>query len=291
MRSRDRNAASVTAPVSESARTRAAAIRRKAGQAMGYGRGTRLTLILSVVFLLTLAVGIYALSEGVYMAGYLFVGDAPWLNILAYAVMGLLALTLALPLAASVYRQACLAVLGSGFASPAENLPVAQARPEPVGFFYPFTSGRAYIRCLAVGLETLAWLTLMVGLPVAGFRSLEGLVAYLENGGMAGGLGDLLTLGAGILCLAFGVLMLFLSGWRSGFAYLAFVHEDLPLGEVNRYFKGFRRSFVRPFVLRISMTGWMLLSVAAVLVPLVLHTIPWGLCCGAMYGAELERKG
>ena len=250
MRSRDRNAASVTAPVSESARTRAAAIRRKAGQAMGYGRGTRLTLILSVVFLLTLAVGIYALSEGVYMAGYLFVGDAPWLNILAYAVMGLLALTLALPLAASVYRQACLAVLGSGFASPAENLPVAQARPEPVGFFYPFTSGRAYIRCLAVGLETLAWLTLMVGLPVAGFRSLEGLVAYL-----------------------------------------AFVHEDLPLGEVNRYFKGFRRSFVRPFVLRISMTGWMLLSVAAVLVPLVLHTIPWGLCCGAMYGAELERKG
>jgi hypothetical protein len=84
--------------------------------------------------------------------------------------------------------------------------------------------------------------------------------------------------------------MLFLSGRRAGFSYLALIHEELPLGEVNRYFKGFDRSFTRPFALRLSMTGWMLLSVAAVLIPFVLHTVPWSLCMGAVYGAELERR-
>jgi hypothetical protein len=90
--------------------------------------------------------------------------------------------------------------------------------------------------------------------------------------------------------LLLGLLALLLSGRRAGFAYLAFIHAPLSLGEVNRYFKGFRRGILAPLALRLSLLGWVALSVVAVLVPFVLHTIPYALCCSAVYGAGMTRK-
>ena len=274
------------------ARAAAALVRRRARAVLNGlgGRGNRLTLVLASLVLLTVAVGIYSLSAGGYTIAFLLLGDSPWPDMIAYALLGVLGVTVGLPLMASVFRLACLMTLRAYPGSVSHDLPVTQDVPEPVAIFYPFTSLRAYGRSLAIGLEALGWTVLWAGIPLGGFRLLCLLFDYLALQGVSALLCDLMTLAVFPLCLGFGGLMLFLSGRRAGFGFLAFVHEDLSLGEINRYFHGFKRGFVRPFILRMSMVGWIALSILAVLVPFVLHTIPYGLCCGAVYGAELEQR-
>lgn len=269
----------------------AADMRRRAGGVLDDGRGIRLTLVLAVVVVLTATVGAYILGEAVYGLGFLLLGESVWADVAAYAVMGALGLFGVLPLMMGAYRLACLSYpprRGD------ETLPVVASStvaPALADLFYPFTSLRAYGRTFALVLGFLGWLTLAVAVPAVGFRALSLLLTYaVEEGMLEAALRGPLTLLGGILCLAFGILMLFLSGYRAGFSYLAFVHEPLSLGEVSRYFKGFRRSFIRPFVLRVSLLGWVAVSILAVLVPFVAHTIPYGMCCGAVYGAELRRK-
>ncbi len=275
-----------------SRRVRAADIRRKARLVLD-GRSVpqnRMTLILSLIVVLVTAVGVYMLSIGLYMVGYLIVGDALWLDIATYGLMGLLALLLVLPLASATWRLACLMTVRSTVSAMPSGLPVTAATPTLSEVFHPFTSLRAYGRTLVVGLETLGWAILSVGLPLAGYRTLAGVFAQMANRGVHTSLCNLLTGVSLLLCLAFGVLMLFLSGLRAGFGYFVFIHDGISVSEVNRYFRGFRRGFVRPFVLRISLAGWVALSVVAILVPFLLHTIPYGLCCGAVYAGELKRK-
>lgn len=274
-----------------SARAQAEHIRSRARRILdGHGtKGNRMTLILAVVILLTVGVGSYLIAVGLYMVGYLLFGAVLWLDVVAYALMGVVGLLIVLPLAASVFRLACLAVLRADESASEDALPAVADQPELIQLFHPFTSRAAYLRCMAVGLETLVWTLLAVGLPLSGFHALAAWFNHLAHSGVAGWLCTLMTVAVVPLCLAFGILMLFLSGRRAGFSYLAMVHAELPLSEVNRYFKTLRRGFVRPFVLRMSLTGWVVLSIVTVLVPFVLHTIPYGLCCGAMYGRELKR--
>lgn len=298
MDARSVSAAVPAAPAGRSvgSRERAALVRHKArGVLNGFGgKGNRLTLVLAVVLLLTVGVGLYAISVGLYMVGYMVFGDYLWLDAVTYALMGVLGLTLLLPLAASVFRLACLMTLraypDSVQADRPSVLPVTRETPELVRIFYPFTSFRAYRRSMAVGLEALGWTALWAGIPAWGFYLLSRLFDSLAERGVPAPLCSLMTAAVLPLCLGFGLLMLFLSGRRAGFGFFVFVHDQLTLGEVNRYFRGFQRSFVRPFVLRLSLAGWFALSVLAVLVPFVLHTVPYGLCCGAMYGAGLVRK-
>ena len=251
--------------------------------------GNLLTLVLALVVLLTMAVGVYMVSVGLYAVGYLAMGEALWLDIATYGLMGLLGVLLVLPSAVAVWRLACLFTVQAGLYTPSADLPIASARPTPEQLFYPFTSLRAYGRTLAVGLETLGWTVLTVGIPAMGYRALALTFADLANRGLHTTLCTLLTGVSLLLCIAFGVLMLFLSGRRAGFGFFVFAHEVLPLAEVRRYFKGFRRGFARPFILRISLTGWIVLSVVAILVPFVIHTAPYALCCSAIYATELER--
>ena len=263
-------------------------IRRCARGMLDGGRGQRLTLVLAVITVLTAGVGAYMLGAATYAVGYLIAGDSLWADVAAYAVMGMLGLFGVLPLMMGAYRLACLAY------PPRENgveLPRVTAAPTLGEVLHPFTSWRAYGRSMAVGLEHLGWFTLMAVIPVVGDRVLTLVLDYLTEAGylMEEWFEPLVALG-GLGFLVFGLLMFFLSGYRAGFAYLAFVHDPLPLGEVNRYFKGFRRSFIRPFVLRVSLLGWVAVSILAVLVPFVAHTIPYGMCCSAVYGGELERK-
>ena len=275
----------------------AASLRHTARRLLDGGKGIRLTLVLGVVVLLTLSVGLYLLADGVFMAGYLLFGWSKWLDVVAYAMVGVSGILVALPLAVSVYRLACLACLADrrAYALPAGaplpvELPTTTDTPALAGLFHPFTSLRAYGRALALGLEYLGWTVLVVILPVVGYRGLAALLDYLPSRGMSPAVCDLLTMVSPVGCLLFGAGMFLLSGLRAGFGYLALVHDDLPLGEVNRYFRGFRRGVIRPLVLRLSLAGWVILSVVAILVPFVLHTIPYALCCAAAYGAELERR-
>lgn len=273
-------------------RTGSAELRLKARRILdGAGKKSpRMTLILAVTTLLTLAVGSYMVASAAYMVGSLLGASVFWSDVIAYSVLGVLALFVVLPLGASVFRLACLAVLDQrAYASPV-GLELTDATPELIQLLYPFTSRRAYGRCMAVGLEALGWLLLWGGVPALGYGLLAEHFAHLATRGVSTELCGLLTFLAFVVCLGVGILMLFLSGRRAGFGFLVFAHPDLPVRAVNRYFKGFRRSFARPFALRMSFTGWILLSILAVLVPFILHTIPWGLCSAALYGATLERK-
>lgn len=250
--------------------------------------GQRLTLVLAVIAVLTAGVSAYALGSATYAVGFLLAGDSLWLNLAAYGVVGLLGILGVLPLMMGAYRLACLAY------PPRDNgvvLPRTAVSPSMGELLYPFTTLRAYGRSLALGLELLGWCILVAVIPTAGEWGLTVVLDYLTVAGYMPEVWfePLVSLG-GLGFSSFGLLMLFLSGYRAGFAYLAFVHDPLPLGEVNRYFKGFRRSFFRPLALRLSLLGWVVLSILAVLVPFVAHTIPYGMCCSAVYGGELERK-
>ncbi len=268
-------------------RTQAAMVRRRARRVL---EGNRMTLILSVIVLLVTAMGGYLVSVALYMAGYLYFGDALWVDLATYALMGVSGLFLVLPLGVGVWRLACLMTLRAQAASRSPHLPVTRDCPTLDQLFYPFSSFRAYGRTLAVGLESLGWFSLYAGIPAIGFSILRHIFATMSVRGVHMTLCNLLTLASLVLCVAVGLLLFFLSGRRVGFGYFVFVHDGLALKEVNRYFRGFRRGFVRPFVLRMSLTGWMALSVVAVLIPFVVHTVPYALCCGAVYAAELERK-
>jgi hypothetical protein len=217
-------------------------------------------------------------------------------------------------------RRSCLtARQGCPSAGEAPNLLAVDESPELWGLFQPFTSLRAYGRALAVGLEWLGWGLAVFGIPALCFRissllrSVSDAVSDVASDAVSDAVSDaaggtvseavlpfldgLDPAAAGILAvmiplagLLLGLLALLLSGRRAGFAYLAFIHAPLSLGEVNRYFKGFRRGILAPLALRLSLLGWVALSVVAVLVPFVLHTIPYALCCSAVYGAGMTRK-
>ena len=268
-------------------RTQAAMVRRRARRVL---EGNRMTLILAVIVLLVTAMGVYLGSVALYMAGSLYFRDALWLDPATYALMGVLGLFLVLPLGVGVWRLSCLMTLRISDTPRFPGLPYTKDRPTLDQLFQPFSSFRAYGRALAVGLESLGWFLLYAGIPAVGFGILHHIFATMSVRGVHMTLCNLLTLASLVLCVAVGLLLFFLSGRRVGFGYFVFVHDDLALKEVNRYFRGFRRSFARPFALRMSLVGWMLLSVVGVLIPFVIHTVPYALCCSAVYAAGLERK-
>lgn len=268
-------------------RAQAAQIRRKARQVLA---GNRMAFVLALLFLLTALVGVYMIADGLYMVGYLLWGSVLWLDIAAVVIAVLLVALLVIPLAASICRMACLmtaCTLGSD--SLQEQSDIHQ-RITPEQLFHPFTSRCAYGRAMAVGLESLGWALLTLGIPAVAYALLAQTFDSLANRGIHTTLCNLLTAASFLVCLGFGFLMFFLSGRRVGFGYWVFIHEELSLREVNRRFRSARRSFGRLLVLRISLVGWVALSVVGVLVPFVIHTIPYALCCHAVYAAELEKK-
>jgi hypothetical protein len=251
------------------------------------GSSHRLTLTLSLIFVLTAGVALYAAVSGLYMAGLLLFGETVWLEAAADTLFILLLLGLVLPLVASVWRLACLMTAPDG--DTVDGLPVSVPTATLSELFYPFTSFRAYGRTMAVAMEGLAWFALFLGLPVLSFRLLYTLVIPMTSA--AGALNGLLTAASALACLGIAVSFFSLSGLRAGFGYFVFVHETVTLGDVNRYFKGFRRSMLSVLRLRVSLVGWYALSVAALFVPFVFHTLPYTLCCTALYSRQLKRYG
>ena len=156
----------------------ASEIRRRARGILDDGRGLRLTLALAVVVVTTAAVGAFLLGEAVYAVGDLIFGDSLWVDVAAHGVMLLLGLFGVLPLTMGTYRLACLAY-------PPKHreveLPVVEAQPELAEMLQPFTSWRAYLRSLAVGLELAGWVTLIAVIPLVGETKRTSSSAYTDS--------------------------------------------------------------------------------------------------------------
>lgn len=266
----------------------AADIRHRArGVLGGYsGRVSHwMTLVLALVFVMTAAVALYMATGGLATAGYFIFDEAVWVDAVTNVLLVASYLVWILPLLASVWRLTCLMTAPDG--AVVDGMAVSVPSATLTELFYPFTSLRAYGRVMAVVMESLGFTVLAVGLPVLLFR-----LALLTLGSLAESapvLYALLGVAVFLFCFSLGVLFFFLSGRRAGFGYFVFIHDWMPLGEVNRYFRGFRRSFTAVFCLRISLAGWYALSVAGMLVPLLLHTAPYGLCAAAAYARSLRR--
>ncbi|MBR5123643.1 MAG: hypothetical protein IKU90_00805 [Clostridia bacterium] len=246
----------------------------------------RLTLTLAIVLVLTAGMALYAAVSGLYMAVDILWSEVIWAEVAVDGLFGLLFLALILPLMASVWRLACLMTAPDG--EVVDGMPVSVPSATLGELFYPFTSLRAYGRTMAVALEGAAWALLIVGFSALGSLILPVYVIPLipvneTVQGLLSAVGMLVLSGA-----ALGIF--FLSGRRAGFGYFVFVHEDMTVRDVNRYFGGFRRSAKTAFCLRMSLAGWYALSVAAILMPFVFHTIPYTLCCAATYSRNLPRR-
>lgn len=266
------------------------AITRRRARAALQGRSGRsshrMLLVLSLVIILTAGIALYAAVGCLATAGYILFDEAPWVDTAAALLDVALLLGLILPLCGGVFRMACLMTPPDG--ESAEGLPLWIPQVTLSELFYPFTSLRAYGRVMAVTMEALGFTVLTVGVPVLLFRLALLTCASLAETSPV--LFALLAVAAFTVCAALGLLFFFLSGRRAGFGYFVFIHDSIPLGEVNRYFGGFRRPLTTVFCLRLSLTGWYAVSVVGLLVPLFLHAAPYGLCCGAAYARSLQRR-
>ena len=267
---------------------RASVTRRQARASLksrSQGRGHRMILVLSLTIILVVGVALYMAVGCLATAGYILFGEALWVDAAAAVLTVLLLLGLVLPLCGGVFRLACLMTAPEEGST--EDLPVWLPEASLSELFYPFTSLRAYGRVMAVVMESLGFTALSVGLPILLFRLALLTLRPLTQSTPV--LYALLAVVVFLFCFSLGALFFFLSGRRAGFGYYVFVHDWMPLGEVNRYFRGFRRSFAAVFCLRISLAGWYALSAAGLLVPLFLHAAPYGLCSAAAYARSLRR--
>ena len=249
------------------------------------GLSHRLTLTLGVILLITVSIALYAAVACLALAGEFALGDALWIDAVANCLLVMLELGLTYPLVVSLGRLSCLMAAPDGEVS--HGMAVSVPTPDLTEIFYPFTSLRAYGRTMAVGMEALAFLLCGIGLPV-----LLGRLAWLSmlTAGWETWLRGLIMVGIVILGLGWGFGVLLLSGRRMGFGHFVFVHEELSLGDANRYYRTLNRPLLPALCLRLHLLGLYALSVVAICVPFVFHSIPFGFCCKAVYGRELKRR-
>lgn len=247
------------------------------------GISHRLLLTLSVITVMTVAIALYTAVACLATAGYLVFGeDALWVDAVSNTLFVALCLILVLPLTVSVRRLAALMAAPDG--EVVRGMAISVPTPTLTELFYPFTSLRAYGRTMAVGMEGLAFLLCGMGVPI-----LAGRLVWLsmQTAGMAPWLRALIMTGMVLLGLGWGFGTLLLSGLRAGFGYFVFVHGDLSLGDINRFYRSHRRTLLPAFCLRLRLLGLYGLSAVGICVPFVFHSIPLGLCCAAVLGCDL----
>ena len=248
------------------------------------GKEHRLQLILAelLVIFLSLAVPMMldCLSFLIYTLPYFTdVKNLTWLVILRGVLWGANALLIALPLLCGLYRMAVLMVRAS------------EDTGTPIGAWeclYPFTSWRAYTRTLYVGIRALFRLILTLLPPVVilwgAAWGLPLLGKYCP---------PILSVVLWMLAIAAACLTLLgMALWNArgaGFAYRVFAHPEQPLFALSDTFRSTPRRASTPLLMRLSLAGWFLLSMLAVLVPLLIHTLPYILLTEAVYGQSLEN--
>lgn len=255
------------------------------------GINNRLIFVLSLLIILTAAMTLYLILGGLYSGAAAILGDQPYLEPTADLLFGLCLVFVILPMLTALWRMASLMTAPDGEVRDGMTVQIPSVSVADV--FYPFTSPRAYLRTMTVAMDALAWLILPLVLLLT-LLPIHAALAWAEPH-----LPTWLTLGTLIMivdglfvpfCVLVGLLTFFLSGKRAGFGYFVFIHEELTVKDIKRYLRGFKRPLWRVFALRLSLAGWMILSVVGCLLPLLIHAAPYGLLCSASYAAGLERK-
>ena len=273
-----------------------AVIRRRARELLGGhsdGVNNRLILILAMAIIMAVAMTVYLVLGGVYSAAAALWGELPTLDAVLTLAFGVSFVCLILPMLTALWRMACLMTAPDGETVGSMRVSVPSVSVADV--FYPFSSPRAYGRTMTVAMDGIAWLILPVVLVLiteVGYAALttsESLTAWLTEETLTV-IADILRFCCVSVSCGVGLLTFFLSGRRAGFGYYVFVCDDWSMRDVRRFFRGFGRSPLRVLALRLSLVGWMLLSIVGFLLPLVIHAAPYGLLCSACYAASLPRK-
>ncbi len=267
------------------ARTRPAAVRERARCVLRSG-GCRLHFLLCYVVVLTMAVGLYLAISGIYLAGVLVFGEVVWLDVACNALLVLALGLVVLPLITSIWEIACRMVAARD--PDPETSTSARFTPALRDLFAPFASPQAYGRTMVVALEVVAWLAVILGLPVVLWRVAA--LPFADYAGMSAPLARILPIALRILSVPLGLGAFLLSCRRVGFGYHVFANPELSLNDAARFFRTFKRPILPALCLRLSMVGWMLLSVLGILLPFIFYTLPYATLSAAVYGRTLERK-
>lgn len=265
-------------------------IRRRARAVMDTD-GNRLTLCTALLCVITLSLGLLALTDCLLCVWELIGNDrAAWVLTLCNVLVLALAILVVLPLVTAVYRMAVLMVAQ---ADRSECRPVTADVTVDVtagDCLYPFTSLRAYLRTMLVGLEALIWLALCVLIPVGAYAALDRWLMPICRAHLTPFACRAVALLGVALAVAIGFGICALSCRRAGIGYAVFSHEELSWRQINRSFRRQARPIAPVMWTRLSLTGWVLLSLVLVLVPFVIHTVPYGMLSAAVYGEELWAR-
>lgn len=230
------------------------------------------------VLILTLA-PVLTLSSLQY-AGELLGGiAADILTWASYGLIGLIILLVGLPMAAAVYRIAVIESLRpvpAGFGAE-DDVPAYASGWEAVGdalrdCFYPFSSARAFGQCLRAGLGWLLRVGELLLLPVLcvlAFRCR--LWAFLPL--IPAALTAVKT-AAVIVTVMVTILLAVFSGSPAVYAFSVLAPADGVRVSMLRVLWGRRGTHKTMTLLRLRMAMWVILSAAAVIVPLFLITLP-----------------
>ncbi len=252
------------------------------------GAQHRLTLILGLVMVLGAALAVPMMLECLLLLSELLTvfssgENVVWPTVLYYVLNGLILLLITMPLVAAWGRMAILITDNHGkpVSTPTTVVGIGE-------LLYPFTSREAYLRTLYVALRGLGCLLATV-LPPAGLIFVAKLWLPMISQNVPLIVYNLLwVLHIGVACLLLLTLAL-LTCRMAGLAYFVFSAPERSLKDIRQDFVRCRRPCVLPLWLPISFLGWIVVSVLAVFVPLVLHTAPYMLLAWASYGKCLKE--
>lgn len=250
--------------------------------------GNRLTLVLALVVAMGLGFAIPVMLDCVLLVAAILGGKiALWLEILHGVLFWGSLLFVTLPILCGVYR---LAVLMTKNAEQGQEIaPTPNMKVSLGECLYPFTSAKAYLRTLYVGLQALVSAALVIGVPV-GIGMLSTLWMPLLKEELAPALYVLVWLLHAAVILGSGIGFLCLVSRRAGMSYGVFAYPDVAVRELNRHFISCRRSVSLVLWLTVGFAGWILLSLVAVFIPFLVHTIPYMMLTAAAYGQFLDLR-
>lgn len=250
--------------------------------------GNRLTLVLGIMVTIGLGFAVPMMLDCLLVIADVLSalsdkGEVLW-PVVTYAVVAIVVFALfTLPLLVSLFRMAALmmeAHTNAEWGRPQKRIGLGE-------LLYPFTSLHAYGRTLLVALRSVAGVVLVLVPPAALIVAAAWWVPLVSSGlpGVVHVLLWIFNISAACVALAF------LAVWRAraaGFGYLVFCRPDVSVKELYQTFKSCRRTAALPLWLLLSFVGWSLVSLLAVFIPFLVHTLPYMLLSAASYGRFLS---
>ncbi len=263
-------------------------LRKRAGAVLNAPfSDNRLTLVLAIMSVLGLSLAAPMILDSLLMLADLLSllsqpAQTTWVLILHGCLMGIVFVFFTLPLWGALCRMAVLMTEAHRCAEvgkPAEKIGLGEC-------LYPFTSWKAYGRTLYVALRGMGHLLLAI-LPSAAVMIAAFWWMPMVKFALSPLVYVLLWVGnIAVSCLLL-VLMTVLLVRNAGLAYYVFACPTRSLKDSVRAFKNSPSTGLLPVWTMLGYTGWIMLSIVAVFIPFLLHTLPHMLLAGASYGRFL----